>query len=286
MTKPTMTKQKTLFGDVSPPPAKKKAEVVKVATPKAKAKAKKPTGTAVAVHKPAQPRSLLEVCILAAQNPNMDPAKVREFLSMARDEEMRHAEREFDEAMLEAQKEMPKVPRDAYNKHTKAWWARIEQVAAMCDPIIRKHGFTLSYGMSDSPLPEHYRVFADVTHRANKMSFTKRYSADYGMDVKGPKGEGTKSAAQGSTSVITTARRNIKLMIFDVHVLGIDRDGAPADRPAIDKDQLKELREKMKAANVDDEAFCGVFKIDKVEYLSVDQLPAALARIERKAAHA
>lgn len=275
MTKAAVKERAATLLDEIDPLAKPKAEVV-VTAPKTK------PGTAVAVAQPQQPKSLLEICAMAARDPNVDPAKMREFLAMARDEETRLAEREYDDAMLAAQIEMPKVPRDAFNKHTKSWWARIEQVAAKCDPIIRKHGFTLSYGMSDSPLDEHYRVFADVTHRANKMSFTKRYSADYGMDVKGPKGEGTKSAAQGSTSVITTARRNLKLMIFDVLVLGMDQDGQPVGGDAIDAEQLKDLRGKLKAANITDDQFCGVYKIEKVENLPTSKLANALDRIAQK----
>ncbi|MDO8534105.1 MAG: hypothetical protein Q7S17_05110, partial [Xanthobacteraceae bacterium] len=86
-----------LFGEIDPP-AKPKAEVAKVAKPKAKKK----TGTAVAVHKPSPPlapKSLLEVIKDAAADPRVDVAKMQALLTMAREEEARAAEREFNVAL-------------------------------------------------------------------------------------------------------------------------------------------------------------------------------------------
>ena len=274
-----------LFGEVDPP-AKPKAEVV-VTEPKGKKKA----GTAVAIPEPPQPRSLLEICMWAAKQKDIPPDRLRAFLDMAKEQERAEAEVLFDEAMLAAQSDMPPIPRESYNKHTKSWWTKIEAVSAKVDPIIRNHGFTLKYGVGEPRMEDHYHLFVDVTWNGKlasgkKASFTKRFEADIGRDDKGPKGEGTKSLAQGSGSSITYGRRYLKLMVFDVLVLGMDKDGAPTGRETISKDQLKDLRARLTAANIGEDAFCEVFKIDKVEHLAADQLPAAIAKIDRKVAHA
>ena len=69
----------------------------------------------------------------------------------------------------------------------------------MVDPICRKHGLVLTFGMSDSPLDNHYRILCDVMHTSGHV---KHYEADIGMDTAGPKGGGTKTGAQGSGSSI------------------------------------------------------------------------------------
>lgn len=251
---------------------------------KAKAKVEK-TANVPAPYQP--PRSLLEAVMVASVDPRVDPVKMQALLDMAREEERREAESRFDEAMLAAQAAMPQVPRDAYNQHTKSWWARIESVSQRCDPVIRQHGFTLSYGMGPPRIDDFFHVYADVTWRGQSasgktISFTKRYSLDIGRDDVGAKGGGTKTGAQGSISVLTYGRRNLKLVIFDVIVLGMDRDGNPAGQTKLTKEQLKTLREKLKEANTGDDLFCSVFKIDKVEHLAAEQYEAAISRLEQK----
>ena len=241
--------QASLLPDPEPAPAPK--------PPATRSKTAKTESRAVAIAKPQRtPGSLLELCLMAARDKSIPTDRVRAFLEMAREEETREAEILFDEAMLAAQTEMPPIPRDAYNTHTKSWWSRIEQVAAKMDPIIRKHAFTLKHGVGEQRIEDHYHLFADVTwsgklSSGKKASFTKRFDADIGRDDKGPKGEGTKSLAQGSGSSINYGRRYLKLMIFDGLVLGMDRDGAPAGAELCSVDEIKDVKKRRKAAIID-----------------------------------
>lgn len=244
-------------------------------------------GKELAVAKPQQPLSLLELCMMASRDKEMPPANVQLYLNMAKEQERAEAEILFDEAMLAAQSEMPSIPRDSYNKHTKAWWAKIEGVSAKVDPIARKHGFTLKYGVSDPRMDDHYHLFVDVTwvgklSGGKKTSFTKRFDADIGRDDKGPKGEGTKSLAQGSGSSITYGRRFLKLMVFDVLVLGMDKDGNPAGREAITPAQLKDLRKQMKEVGIEEPVVCEFCKIDSLDNLGVAQLQMVLDRVSQR----
>ena len=238
---------------------------------------------------PAKPTSLLELCMMAARSKDMDADKTRACLDMAKEQKREEAKILFDEAMLAAQMDMPKIPRDAFNKHTKSWWARIEQVSDRCDPKIRKHGFVLKYGMGEPRLEGHYYVFADVTwtgklSSGEKASHTERYGLDIGRDDIGAKGGGTKTGAQGSISVLTYGRRNLKLSIFDVLVLGMDRDGNPAGREPVTSSNLKELRKQMKEVNIDEAVVCDFCKIETLDQISADQVKVVVDRIEQKKA--
>ena len=276
--------QASLLPDPEPAPAAKLP---------AKPKPTKPEpSNAVAIAKPqplAKPASLLELCMMAARSKDMDADKTRAFLDMAKQQEREEAEILFDEAMLAAQREMPQVPRDSYNKHTKAWWARIEGVSAKCDPVIRKHGFTLKFGMGEPRMESHYHVFADVTWvgslaSGKKASCTKRWDLDVGRDDVGAKGGGTKTGAQGSMSVLTYGKRNLKLSIFDVLVLGMDRDGNPAGREPVTSSNLKELRKQMKEVNIDEAVVCDFCKIETLDQIGADQLETVNERIEQRKA--
>lgn len=224
-----------------------------------------------------QPRTLLDR--LREVSNGKDVAVAREFLAMIRSEEDRTNDRAFDEKMLACQSEIPPVTRSSFNKHTKSHWAKLEKISRVADPIIRKHGFTLSYGMETSPLPDHYRVICDVSNSGR----TRRYQADVGMDSKGPKGEGNKSLAQGSGSSITYARRYLKVMIFDIVIEGEDNDGAGSQviegeviGKKVTPTQVAELAKAIGDCGVGVPRFLEKYGIDKVADLPAATFSAAM----------
>ncbi len=248
----------------------------------------------IVVHKPQatlpEPRSVLELCMMAAKDPSIPTDRLRAFLDMADQQERKEAEILFDHAMLSAQSEMPSIPRESYNKHTKSWWARIEAVSAKIDPVIRKHGFTLKFGIGEQRIPDHYHLFVDVTwtgqlSSGKAASFTKRYDADIGRDDKGPKGEGTKSLAQGAGSSITYGRRYLKCMVFDVLVLGLDRDGNPASADEanpdlITEEQATELLQLCAEKNIGKAKFSAAFRVGEIADLPAKRFDEVKARLE------
>lgn len=269
----TAMQQPDLLGGAPP------AKPTKTKTPKAAALP--PKKTELAVVQGGAPKTLIER--LREVSNGSDVAVAKEILAMIRSEEDRNAARAFDESMLACQGELPPITRDTYNNHTKSKWAKLEKISRIVDPIIRKHGFTLSYGMATSPLPDHYRIVCDVAHRG----FARRYEVDVGMDSKGPKGEGNKSLAQGSGSSVTYARRYLKVMIFDIVIEGEDNDGnvrslrsKVIEGESIEgcsEDQLMKVREAIEGCGVSDKNFCAHFKITKVSQLAAADYQNALA---------
>lgn len=289
MTAKTATREPELFTPAKEAPASKPP-----ATRTKQAKRGTATKGAVVVHEPKpsapmqQPRSVLELCMMAAKDPSIPTDRVKAFLEMAEAEERKEAEVLFDHAMLAAQAEMPAVPRDSFNKHTRSWWARIESVSAKIDPVAKKHGFTLKYGVGDQRIEDHYHLYVDVTWTGElasgkRASFTKRYDADIGRDDKGPKGEGTKTLAQGAGSSITYGRRFLKCMVFDVLVLGMDKDGNPAgadDGGAITDKQAGELKSLCAEKGIDLATFQRAFRVDAVEALPAIRFDDVKARLK------
>lgn len=228
-------REPALFNDMKDVTPKKGDDKPTPGKPDPKTKLK-PASKAVAVATPqrapaksaadkvrAESKSIIEIAKECAMNPLVDAGKMREVIAMAREEQNRIDDRIFQLAKMEVQIAIPAIKRDSYNEHTKSKWAKLEKISAIVDPIIRCNGFSLSYGSADCPLKDHYRITCDVTHTLT--GYTKHYWIDVGMDSAGAKGGGTKTLAQGSGSSVTYARRFLKVMIFDINVVGEDFDG-------------------------------------------------------------
>jgi hypothetical protein len=227
------------------------------------------------VHRPTRPQTLAEVCFQAAKDKSIDVAKMQALMQLA-------TEQEWTAAMLATQNEIAehKIVKDAWNPHTKSHYPKLESIQKVVDPIIRKHGFVLSYGMSDSPLDDHYRVICDVRH---KNGHTKRYEKDIGMDTTGPKGGGTKSPAQGSGSSSSYGKRYLLVDIFNIPVVGEDHDGASArqQKPTISQEQLDKLTDLLEGQDAVIAKLFAAYSIKYLEQLRADKFDEAYERAER-----
>lgn len=235
--------------------------------------------TAVAVHKPEPPKTLLQMIAEAARDPAVDVQKMKELLAIKREEDALVAERHFNEALADAQKDMPRVTRDA--KSDKHRYVRLETVTKVLDPIIALHRFSLSFGMSDSPIEQHYRVTATLSHVAGHK---REYFIDLPADTKGAKGGENKTPVQGIGSTISYARRYLTLMIFNVAVQNEDDDGRGGKSEPITEDQLNELNVAMTTAKADLTKFCEHFGIDALPDLPASRFAGAMKMLNQKLA--
>jgi hypothetical protein len=173
------------------------------------------------------------------------------------------AKRAFNVAMGEAQAEMPQILRDATNTHTKSRYATLEAISKRMNPIITKHGFSLSFGTGKADLPDHYRVTCEVEHIGGH---TKHYHADVPSDAAGSQGTRNKNATQAFGSTMTYGRRYLKMLIFDVATTNEDDDGIMAGSgESITDEHLQQLRELIEEKNIDIARFC--------KFLGVEALP-------------
>lgn len=253
-----------LLNDVTPAPPVKTGVRGGYQAPPGASKPKLPTTgsgvrsprSEVVVHQPSVPKTLLQVVTEAAGDKNVDVPKLKELLAMAREEQDRLAVKAFNESMLAAQTAMPRIVKDAFNPHAKARYPKLENISQAVDPVARSHGFVLSYGMSDSPVDDHYRIICDVSHNAGH---TRRYFADIGSATAGAKGGGVMSPAQGSGASIAYGRRYLKCMIFDLVILGEDIDAAGQSVGPLTDKEIKELRAAMDAKGITVEQFQTAF---------------------------
>lgn len=148
----------------------------------------------------------------AARDPNVDIDKFERLMAMKERVEADTSRKAFNEALAAAQAEIPHVYRDKENSHTRSRYATLEGILERITPVITRHGFSISYGMADSPLTDHYRV----TCRVSRAGHSQDYHADLPADGVGAQGKSNKTGIQAFGSTVTYGRRYLVMMIFNV----------------------------------------------------------------------
>jgi len=207
--------------------------------------------------------AIINVIARAASDPKTDVDKLERLLAMQERVLEREAERAFNAAMREAQEEMGPVLKNRKNPETHSTYADLEQISRLMDPIIYKHGFSMSFGTADCPYPNHYRVTCSVSHTGG---FSKDYQADVPIDNKGPKGSQNKTDTHGFGSALSYGRRYLKLLIFDIATTDDDGRGAGNGEP-VNAEQIKVLNGLCDAVGADKIKLCKHLKVDSLKDL-------------------
>lgn len=198
-----------------------------------------------------------------------DVDKLGKLMDLAERWKADQAASEFAAALNECQQVMPCVVKDRTNEFTKSKYATLENVNSIIKPVYTRHGFSLSYGMADSPVEGCIRVVCDVAHTGGH---TRRYHLDCPSDTAGAKGGSNKTGVQGLGSTVTYARRYLALMIFNVTVADQDMDGNAAENfDTITEAEVLEVEDE-----INDRA------VDRVRFLDWCEKAGVLANNERK----
>lgn len=226
------------------------------------------------------PGGILTVIARAAADPNTDVDKLERLLAMQERVLAREAEQAFNAALLAAQEEIKPIVKNRQNPETKSKYADLMALADGLDPIMRKHGFSQTFGTTDCPVPAHYRVTCAMSHTAGH---TRNYQADVPIDNTGPKGGQNKTLTHGFGSALSYGRRYLKLLIADAPTT--DDDGNAAGRGAtIDDQQLACIQNMASSAGADLKRFCSFFKIEAVPQLPAQRFTEAVNMLSQKLA--
>lgn len=231
---------------------------------------------------PAEPASQADALITmierVALNPQADIDKMERLLQMQERVMARQAEMAFHTAMADAQAEMEPVVKNAQNSETHSTYAKLNAIAKAIDPIIHKHGFSVSFGTADSPLEGHYRVTCKITREGH----SEHYHADVPADLTGPKGAVNKTKTHAFGSTLSYGRRYLKLLAFDIATE--DDDGNAAGKPVetIGEEQVAELRKLLEKTGTSEDALLGYYKVGSLELFPAEKYPGAVKFLEAK----
>lgn len=233
----------------------------------------------------AETQAIMSMIEQVALNPDADVEKLRAVMDMKMQMFDRGAEIEFNAAMSRAQAEMTPVIAASQNTQTNSKYAKLEKIIAEISPIWTRHGFALTFGTGDCPKEGWYRVECEVSHSAGH---SKKYHADLPPDMSGIAGKTNKTAIHGFGSTTSYGRRYLTCLVFNIAIKGEDNDGnapKPKTNPGqepLTQQQLKNLRNAMKVAGVDDAAMCKRASVAKVEDIVQARLGGAMNWLKGK----
>ncbi len=214
------------------------------------------------------PVSLMDVLARAAADPNVDVGKMQALLDMKQNLEAREAERAFNAAMNEVQKEIRPVIADANNPQTRSKYATYEHLDHFLRPIYSKHGFSISFGSGDTDKPDVVRVTAKLRHESGH---SEMYHIDMPADGKGAKGGDVMTKTHATGSALSYGKRYLFIAMFNIPVRGDDDDGNRAGQTGFITEQQKQQIIEMLREPYQDTV--GFLKYMEVE--SVDEIPAS-----------
>ena len=162
-----------------------------------------------------------------------DPDRLKEFpietveRLFALDREMRQdgaQNRNSPMRCTRLQGDLTPVRKAAKNDQTGSWYARLEDVEAMLDPVIHKHGFSTSLSSQPGAPADHTRFVLMVRHVGGHA---EEHTWDAPIDDKGIKGNPNKTRLHGGGSSMAYAARYLKTNVFSVSTYR-DDDGNAA----------------------------------------------------------
>lgn len=215
----------------------------------------------------------------AAMNPDLDVDKMEKLFDLYERDLARKAREAFNRDMSKVQGEMRPIYKDAINPDTSSKYARLESVIIAISPIYTKHGFALSFNTGKSELGDMYILIeCEVSHADG---YSKTYKYDSPIDDKGRKGTINKTAPHGRSSAVAYGRRYLTAMIFNLAMIGDDKDGNGVNE-SISIAQQSELRDLMIEKEVDEEKFLKYMKFKSIDLIPKKAYARAIAAVRNK----
>ncbi len=240
----------------------------------------KDPGTALqAVNEPvSESAALMSVIHKAAVDPAVDVGKMERLFALFREMDHQRREDAYNTAMKAAQAAMPQMFRDKKNEHKGYKYTTLEELNSAAVPIYTSHGFALSFGTLDCPLPGHYRMTCKVSH-ADGLS--RDYQADLPTDMVGDKGAPNKTAIQGFGSSMSYGRRYLTMMIFNISTTD-DNDGGHTVGGKITPDQAAQLAKIVADNEFDDLVFLKWAGVESYQDIDADKFGKAFNALQAK----
>lgn len=195
------------------------------------------------------------------------------------------ARKAYNAAMSAAQAEMGRISTDALNPQTRSRYATYGQLDKALRPIYTRHGFAVSFNTADSPLEQHVRTLATVSHAEGHE---RQFQADIPCDGKGPKGNDVMSKTHAAGSAMSYGQRYLLKLIWNVAIGENDDDGnAASGKPAdvnepISKAQLDELVKLADEVGADKARFCKYVGVDSFAAITITNFAKAKALLNAK----
>jgi len=215
-----------------------------------------------------------------ATDPNASIEKLERMLDMKERMESAEAQRAFNNAFAQCQREIPTVLKNRRNTQTNSNYADLAAVEAAVMPTVNAHGFSMRFSPTKSEIQGHYGVDCVVSHAGGH---SETHHADVPADGVGIKGNSNKTATHAFGSTMSYGRRYLLCMIWNIATA--DNDGNNGqNRKVITADQFVELQGLIESSGADEDKFLLAYGASSLEEFPLDKLTHAKQQLEKKAA--
>lgn len=234
------------------------------------------------------PGALLSAIYRLAQNNDVRMDVLTFLFDRQKEEEERQRRQLYLQALRECQEAIKPVARDAENKQTKSYYAKLETIDAAIRPIYTARGFVLTFNQVKADNAGHVKIQCACSH--GPSGHTEIYEREGPLDDKGPKGGEVKTQLHGQVSTETYLQRQLVKGIFNVQLAGFDDDGNKGGARPLTEEQQEQLLAALKEADRNEGKFLGTMvsnarTVEEVDQRDFDRLMNTLALVveQRKA---
>jgi len=219
-----------------------------------------------------QPGSLLAAIVAMARDPSVDVTKLSAILQMQERMEERQAAAEFNRAFAAMEPLLPRVKKNGTveYKGAKAFnFARWEDIDAVIRPIMREHGFSLSF--DTAPRTSEGGGLIVTGTLLHISGHSKSASIPLALDASGGKNN-----LQGGGSTFSYGKRYCTTMLLNLTFEGEDDDGQRGGTVYINDEQLAKIIDLIKETKADTVAFLRFLGVDALTDIEVKNYPSAV----------
>ena len=223
-----------------------------------------------------EPQDMLQIVMRAAQDPTIDPARLKEFLEIGRQLQADKAKQQWAMAFRAAKDELDGVritkrgqivyegkngKQDSVIK-----FLRYDDIAEAVKPILRKHQLTASYTYRNETTPPKTVCVLTLLHSAGHSETFE--SVPLPMIDSG----GGKSDVQGAGSVMTYGRRYAIQGAFDIVAENQDMDGTSQQAEPISESDYRKIEDIVQECENRNPGFRSLFTKWFVKEFKIDKL--------------
>lgn len=215
-------------------------------------------------------RNPLDLIAVAIER-GVDPDQLGKLMDLQERWQEHEAEKAFAAAMNACQREMPVVLRSKAADRYK--YAPLEEVKRAVVPVALKHGFSMSFGTTDSHLADHYRVVMELRHTGGHL---RTYHLDLPADTAGKK-----QPVQAVGSTFSYGERYLTCKVFNVAIAVEDNDGG-APLAFLSEDQRQQVDSLLERSRVSVPKFLAWLGVSSRENIPASRFPDIIRELEKK----
>ena len=199
----------------------------------------------------------------------------------------REAKRLYASAFNALQSELQPIVKRGKNTHLGSMYARAHDIDMVLQPLVAKHGFSLSFSTEEASKPDLIRYVMLVRHNSGHE---ERHWMEAINDADSGSKGGNKTRLHGLASSTTFVKRQLKSAVFDLDLVDDDDGNAGAgigpSAETITAQEAADIEALIDESGADKGRFLKFFGCDKVSDLPASRRREAIAKLEQRRARA